>query len=402
MPRRKSASLQARHQPKCKLGKPWTTFENATKAKGCSCKPGPVFYVVSRPETKQVREEVGRNRENASRALLRVRGDLDDQTYEPPRNMLVPEAIDEWEASWQRPKETTRRVYKGTGKLMRKTWPTRTVRHIGTADLTALLAACGDVTDTTKRRHLRVAHSFFEWARKRRPQLIAHNPVAELPEQQRPQADDRKGSPFERAELERLWEHLDEPYKTMAKLSAATGLRQGELVALRWLDLEKDLKVIHVRRSYAQGLGQEGLGFAGGPKSKTSKREVIVGEKVIALLEQWRRTSGHLPTPAALIFPGPGRDGQIVDSTLRRALYEAMADAKIEREWKPDPEYRPRDWHSLRHSFARAAIGQGIGLEWIAEQLGHSSISVTERNYKHFQTDARHELAAGLDNALSV
>jgi integrase len=76
-----------------------------------------------------------------------------------------------------------------------------------------------------------------------------------------------------------------------------------------------------------------------------------------------------------------------------------MLDAKIAREWKPD--HKKRDFHSFRHAFVAAAIGKGIGLEWIAEQLGHSSVSVTERHYKHFLTDARHELAVDLDDALS-
>jgi integrase len=402
MPRRRSASIQARHQPDCKIGRRWTSFDDATKSKGCTCVPGPLFHVVSRPQGKrtaagkqaQVREAIGRNREDARRALNKILGEIDDQTYEPPRNLPFAEWADLWHAGLLRPRANTKRVYKGSIEIAKRTFGAKYVRHISTDDVIAFLAAAGDVSSTTKRRHLRVLGSCLEAALRRKPPLAAYNAVRELGEQQRPQAENRKASPFEAAELAKLWTELDEPYLTLAKLSASTGLRQGELVALRWQDVDTASNVVHVRRSYAQGLGFQD------PISKASKRVVILTPKVVELLERWRKGSGHLPTPTALVFPGQGRDGQLVDSTIRRALYDAMDDAKIPREWKPD--HKLRDFHSFRHSFVAAAIGKGIGLEWIAEQLGHSSISVTERHYKHFMTDARHALAVDLDDALTV
>jgi integrase len=404
MPRRKSASLQARHQPACKFN--WTTFELRDEQKrvitykraGCSCNPGPLYHVVSRPNGKQVREPIGRNREQARRELNRILGEIDDESYTPPQNLTMNEWLDEWEAGLQRPRASTRRVYGQTVRLARETFGTKLVRHIGTADVLELLKAADKnraVSTTTKRRHLRVLHSILEAAVRRQPPLATANAVASLTEQQRPPKRDRIGSPFEAAELAKLWEKLDDPYRTLAKLSASTGIRQGELVALRWQDIDLEAKVIHVRASYAQGIG------FGDPKSETSGREVILTPKVVELIKEWRKT--HLPVPGALVFAGQGRDGQLVDSTIRRALYDAMEEAKIPRVWKPDAKYRPRDFHSFRHSYATATIGSGkVGLEWLKEQLGHSSVSVTERNYGHFLTDARQELAAGLDDALTL
>ena len=77
-----------------------------------------------------------------------------------------------------------------------------------------------------------------------------------------------------------------------------------------------------------------------------------------------------------------------------------MLAAGVPREWRPGQ--KARDFHSFRHTFARIAIEHGVGLEWIAEQLGQSSISVTERSYKHFLTEARHRAAAALEGAFAM
>jgi integrase len=396
--RRRSASLQARHQPGCKTGKAWTTFDDARK--GCNCTPGPLYHVVTRARVdgaeKQVRTPVGRDREQARRELLKVLGELDQGTYQPPKDVTFSEWADQWFAGLEhgRPRASTRRVYGQTVRRSKEAFGGKLVRHVTTTDVVDFLNSLGEVTSTTKRRHLRVLGSCLEAAVRHRPPLANYNAVRELSEQQRPQADTRKASPFEAAELEKLWQKIPTPYKVMAKLSAATGMRQGEIIALRWgaVDLEK--RVISVRESYVQGLGfQE-------PKSADSNREVILTPKVVEMLKTWKKESGHLPLAEALVFVGAGRDGQVVDTTLRRALYDAMTEAKISRLWKHG--HKQRDFHSFRHTFVSLAIGQGIGLEWIAEQLGHSSIAITERVYKHFLTEARQAQATALDAALVV
>jgi hypothetical protein len=62
------ASLQARHSRSCELGRPWTTFADATKRSGCTCTP--LYHVVLRHDGKLVREQVGHNRREAVRAIL--------------------------------------------------------------------------------------------------------------------------------------------------------------------------------------------------------------------------------------------------------------------------------------------------------------------------------------------
>ena len=73
------ASLQARHSASCKLGRPWTTFAEATKKRGCTCSP--LYHVAIRHDGKLIREPVGQNRKEAERALDARRGDVARRTY---------------------------------------------------------------------------------------------------------------------------------------------------------------------------------------------------------------------------------------------------------------------------------------------------------------------------------
>src|SRR5438093_4458469 len=88
------ASLQARHSRTCKLNRPWTTFTDATKQKGCTCTP--LYHVVLRHEGKLVREPVGHNRREAERALDARRGDLARRTF----RVLEDIAFDKWADRW--------------------------------------------------------------------------------------------------------------------------------------------------------------------------------------------------------------------------------------------------------------------------------------------------------------
>ena len=75
------------------------------------------------------------------------------------------------------------------------------------------------------------------------------NPVRELPPAQRPRPERKEAAYFENDELPRLFAHLrDEPYRTLCLVALKTGMRQGELLALRWGDVDLEEAVVRVRR----------------------------------------------------------------------------------------------------------------------------------------------------------
>jgi integrase len=165
-------------------------------------------------------------------------------------------------------------------------------------------------------------------------------------------------------------------------------MRQGELLALRWVDVDLEQAVIRVRTSYTGG-------SLGTPKNR-DRRDVDLISDVVELLAACR-TRG---SDDDLVFPG--ENGQRFLSptvVLRRYLYPAMAAAQIQRE---GPTKEKRTFHSFRHTFAKRALECGAQITWLSRHLGHSSLKVTTDIYGHWERAERKLQAAKMENAFPV
>jgi integrase len=146
-----------------------------------------------------------------------------------------------------------------------------------------------------------------------------------------------------------------------------TGLRLGELLALRWDDVDLDGAVITVRRSRRRIRGEDGYEFEEGqPKSKKSRR-VEIGRDVVQTLRA-------LPSRFAggRVFERAGRPydpHNLVKRDFRRALRRADL-----------PKIR---FHDLRHTYAALLIAAGANVKYVQQQLGHASITTTLNTYGH-------------------
>jgi integrase len=142
--------------------------------------------------------------------------------------------------------------------------------------------------------------------------------------------------------------------------AAFTGLRLGELVALRWRDIDLERRVVRVCGSWS---GTE-LTL---PKNG-KVRSVPLAPKVVALL---RSICGLPVSLDGLVFPGA--EGHYLDrSALRRRYRKAQADAGL----------RPLRFHDLRHTFATTMIGR-TSVRRVQEWMGHSDLHSTMR-YLHY------------------
>ena len=138
-----------------------------------------------------------------------------------------------------------------------------------------------------------------------------------------------------------------------------TGLRRGELIALRWMDLDVQAGVIRVRRSYRRG-------EFGTPKSRRSSRAVPLAERVRDELEQHRRQSAFTE-PHDLVLGHP-LTGRVLDPS--RVLKDFQTDREA-------AGLRPLTLHSLRHTFGTRMAAAGAPLRALQEWLGHSDIQTT-------------------------
>lgn len=383
------ASLQARHSRSCALGKPWTSFERATA--GCSCPGGPTYYVVVREGRKLHRDRAGKNRRQAQRALTKIQGRVDEGDFRPQLTIRFDDWGERWLQSLER-KETTRAGYRSTVAYATQLFGAKVVRKLHPEDVAGLNLFLREhgVSASTRAKHLRVLGACLAAA-------VAHgyaarNPVRQLPKAERPRAERKESAYFENEELPRLFAEVSEGLlMTLFQLALKTGMRQGELLALTWGDIDLGEAVIRVRRTITDG-------HLSLPKNH-ERRDVDLTADVVALLGAWWGELGR-PGDERLVLPADTRSGYLAPTTiLRRELYPAMARAGLAR---IGPTAEKRTFHSFRHTFAKRALESGRQITWLSRHLGHSSLKVTTDIYGHWERAERRREAALMEGIFGV
>jgi integrase len=392
------ASLQARHARACAIGKAWSTFERARD--GCTCSP--TYYTVVREGSKLYRERVGRNRTQAARALTKVQSIEDEGLFVPQKNVRFDAWAEMWLAGLER-KPNTVAGYKPTMEYAKQAFGATAVRRLTVSHVKEFLRTCAEarvsgskrtrpMSDSTRAKHLRVLGVCLESAVK--AGYAGRNPVRDVPAGERPRKRRQEAAYFLNDELPALFAQLRERgrgYQVLFELALKTGMRQGELLALTWGDMDLVGSVIHVRRSYTDGT-------LGTPKNH-EKREVFVTEDLVDLLGGWWGECGR-PADDRLVLSGETPSGYMNPQViLRRELYPAMERAGIPR---VGPTGEKRTFHSLRHTFARIAIEQNRPIFWLSKHLGHSSLDVTSGVYGHFEKTTRQREAQAMAGAFGV
>ena len=144
--------------------------------------------------------------------------------------------------------------------------------------------------------------------------------------------------------------------------AAMTGLRQGELIALRWQDVDWDAQRVRVRRNHV-------LGEFDTPKSRRSTRSVPMSRRVTGELGQWQKETSWAG-PADLVFAEPASGEVLRRGALMRRYRRALKAAKLE------PTHR---FHDLRHTFGTAMAAAGVPMRTLQEWMGHRDMATTQR-----------------------
>jgi integrase len=397
------ASLQARHSRSCKIDRPWTPFDQATKAAGCTCTP--MYHVVLRHGGKLVREPVGHNRKEAKRALDARRGDVARRRYRVIEEIAFDEWGDRWLAGFTG-KENSRRVYATSIAYGKAVFGKGKVRDLGPFDVRRFLdhirsehtrrragskddaVRSSEVSPATLAKHLRQLGACFEAAIAEG--YAERNPVRDLHKTARPKPTKVRPAYYTDDELARLWPELAERplFLALCKTAVATGMRIGELAALEWSDVDLLNREVHVRQAYTHGLGVSST-------KSNEPRTIDLTPQAAALLEAWFVESGG----AGLVFER--ETGGHVDPgyTTKQVLYPALERAGVARVGERG---RKRDFHSFRHSFARIALENGAEITWVQKQLGHSSITLTVDLYGAWARSAEKAQAERLGAAFPV
>jgi integrase len=232
-----------------------------------------------------------------------------------------------------------------------------------------------------------------------RHRFIDYNPVrdAERPRSQGREGEEKNIAILNPGQIRVFLENVpDQKYKTLFLAAIMTGARQGEILGLKWSDVDFTKKQISINRTF-------NMGRFFTPKTKGSARRIDLAPMLVKALAAWKLKSG-------------GKDDDLV-------FYSVCSDQDKEKSKEPEMDVRgpmnysnmvqrhfwkalkkaeiPRiRFHDLRHTFASLLIEQGENIKYIQSQLGHSSPTVTLNVYAHLMKGENQEAACRLEKSI--
>jgi integrase len=346
---------------------------------------GAAWYArIRRPDGSQLNRKLGRawtkkgrpadgycTEQTANKALLLLLAEVEKEAGTTPvRGITFGQAVDEWlrYSEYDRQvRASTFRDYKRTAEELRAHFgactPLARITPQDVERFKGLLVDGGKQAPRTVNRRLVILGGIFRRAEARWG--MSHNPTKSIEKLREP----KYGGGLNFLTVEEVWALVrhtpDEQDRAMFLTAAQTGLRQGELLALRWQDVDFAGEAVRVRRSYDQAAKEVG------PTKSGKARSVPMTEDVAAELARLEQRERYAEADD-LVFPD-WDGGCQYHGELRARFYAALRAAHLKRV----------RFHDLRHTFGTLAAASGEDVTTIQAWMGHAHISTTQI-YMHY------------------
>jgi len=330
----------------------------------------------------------------AQKAAAKILATVATGTHVDPSSETVCDFVERWLRDWGTA-NLSALTLEGYSQMLRKHLCARVgsvpIQRLRASDLQAAYAAMArdGLADRTRLHLHRIVHVMFkhavQWG------ILPRN-VADMLDAPRVRAHEIEV--LKPGQVQAVLEALrGQPLRLIAAVALATGLRRGELLALRWQDLDLDGGTLRVEQALEQ-TQRGGLVFKA-PKTRHGRRTVTLPVSTVALLrDHWKAQQeqrlalglGKAPDDA-LVFPdwdGSPRAAR----TLTQQWQKQMKTVGLK-----------ATFHSLRHTHASTLIAAGLDVLTVSRRLGHGSPAITLTVYGHlFKPDDR--AAAIMEKAL--
>ena len=197
-----------------------------------------------------------------------------------------------------------------------------------------------------------------------------------------------KVNPFTEKELNKIISNTNGYMKNFIQFMVSTGMRPGEIVALKWMDIDFERKKINIERTRIRSTKREEVkdGDVKTPSSERGIDMLILAEE--ALLRQKELTSKY---EYVFInqFKKPFYSHDIIGLNFHKILKKS--------------EVEERPLYNLRHTFASQLISKGADITWVSKMLGHKDITITLKVYTKFikeDDDVRLKKIAQIDKLM--
>ncbi len=312
-----------------------------------------VYYV----DGKQKWKTIGSNKKEAEKALRQVMSSIDHNEYQD-KDMSFPKFVAKWlESQKAQVKPSTLEFYRNIGNQLASYFEHRQIRAIGTADIEDYMAAkLEKLSNTTVGYHLTVARMIFKkaqiWG------YVFRNPTEFI---KKPRSEHKEVEILSHEQIDRLLAVAEGQARLLVLTAVLTGMRAGELMALRWAEVDLVDGKISVIRNYVRGRIET-------PKSRGSVRSIVIPPMLIDELARAKETATN-----QLVFTNSKGKPIEWNNFINREFSPLLKLAELPR----------GKFHSLRHSYASTLVAAGEDLKFIQTQLGHSNLTMTLNTYSH-------------------
>jgi integrase len=180
------------------------------------------------------------------------------------------------------------------------------------------------------------------------------------------------------------------------RLALLTGMRRGELLALKWTDLDLDAGILSVCRSLSRG--ESSRLVESEPKTQAGRRRIALPRSVVESLRrhktrqlEYRLSVGPAYHDQGIVFAND-RGGHTHPNSVTKRFHRLIDRAGV-------PRIR---FHDLRHTCATLLLAEGVHPKIVQERLGHTDIAMTLNLYSHVTPDMQRQAADMLDAALAA
>ena len=214
--------------------------------------------------------------------------------------------------------------------------------------------------------------------------LIPSNPAAEVDP---PKVDGAPMTILTEAQLDTFMSVIgkDEFWHDFFYTAVTTGLRRGEICALRWEDFDAKQGTLHVRRTLHKGKGKPLT--TDDTKTYAGTRKIVLPPSTAQLLRERKKTA-----LAEWIFSNPFDPEQPISPSTAYSRLKAL----LKETGLPDIRF-----HDIRHTFATASLEHGMDIKTLSTIIGHVSTATTLNVYAHVTDEMRKTAAAKIDRGIA-
>jgi integrase len=334
----------------------------------------------------------GQTKNETRNKLRKARSDANEGVVFDAQNLSLSEYLHRWlkdsvkdtvrASTYKRYEEVVRlHIVPALGRIKLKALTPAHVQHFYRERLDSGLSP------STVRKFHNVLHRALRqavrWGLIPRNATEATEPPKETSEEIRPLSEEEARRLLEAAHGDRL--------EALYVLALTTGMREGELLGLKWEDIELSNGVLRVKRTLTRNGGK--LNF-GDPKSKKGSRQIDLSEEASKALQAHldrqmdeMKRLGDLYVDQGLVFTT--RKGTPINpSNLRqRSFVKLLKQAGL----------RKVRFHDLRHTCATLMLSRNIHPKMVQELLGHANVAITLDRYSHFMPGMGRNMALTMD-----